>query len=189
MMECHLEVLDGYSLYIPSYWGERNAMKETIGYHDANTWYGEAGESLSVVDLGKPDRQRPLPGPETLEWSSTEDTGVDGWIRGVCVDMQVEVCILNRSDSGCYAVILRCQRTRRRRAGGSGHHGGLDPVLLSIFCLRRLCCRRLFFRIGKTAKGVQNGLRLLTAFLESSDKLFPSLINPVDNWGNPVYYL
>jgi hypothetical protein len=34
------------------------------------------------------------------------------------------------------------------------------------------------FRIGKTAKGVQNGLRLLTAFLESSDKLFPFLINP-----------
>ena len=33
-------------------------------------------------------------------------------------------------------------------------------------------------QIGKTAKGVQNGLRLLTAFLESSDKLFPSLMNP-----------
>ena len=111
MMECHLEVLDGYSLYIPSYWGERNAMKETIGYHDANTWYGEAGESLSVVDLGETGQAEAVAwARETLEWSSTEDTGVDGWIRGVCVDMQVEVCILNRSDSGCYAVILRCPK-------------------------------------------------------------------------------
>ena len=111
MMECHLEVLDGYSLYIPSYWGERNAMKETIGYHDANTWYGEAGESLSVVDLGETGQAEAVAwARETLEWSSTEDTGVDGWIRGVCVDMQVEVCIQNRSDSGCYAVILRCPK-------------------------------------------------------------------------------
>ncbi len=112
-MQTHLAVEEGYSLYIPDDMNNvrMDAVTEAFGTREGRSWYGEAGESLSVVDLGETGQAEAVAwARETLEWSSTEDTGVDGWIRGVCADMQVEVRILNRSDSGCYAVILRCPK-------------------------------------------------------------------------------
>lgn len=112
MMECHLEVLDGYSLYIPSYWGERNAVKETIGYHDANTWYGPDGESLSIVDLGK------MHSDDAMVWA----LGSQGWtmsetegntrVTGTREDEQLEVTFRYRVRNWPYAVIKRCPKDK-----------------------------------------------------------------------------
>ena len=112
MMECHLKVQDGYSLYIPSYWGEQTAVEETIGYHDANTWYGPDGESLSIVDLGK------MNSDDAMAWT----LGSQGWtvsetegntrVTGTRGDEQLEVTFKYRVGNWTYAVIKRCPKDK-----------------------------------------------------------------------------
>ena len=112
MMECHLEVQDGYSLYIPSYWGEQTAVEETIGYHDANTWYGPDGESLSIVDLGK------MNSDDAMAWT----LGSQGWtmsetegnarVTGTRGDERLEVTFKYRVGNWTYAVIKRCPKDK-----------------------------------------------------------------------------
>ena len=112
MMECHLEGLDGYSLYIPSYWGEQTAVEETIGYHDANTWYGPDGESLSIVDLGK------MNSDDAMAWT----LGSQGWtmsetegntrVTGTRGDERLEVTFKYRVGNWTYAVIKRCPKDK-----------------------------------------------------------------------------
>ena len=112
MMECHLEVQDGYSLYIPSYWGEQTAVEETIGYHDANTWYGPDGESLSIVDLGK------MNSDDAMAWT----LGSQGWtmsetegntrVTGTRGDERLEVTFKYWVGNWTYAVIKRCPKDK-----------------------------------------------------------------------------
>ena len=116
MVECHLEGLDGYSLYIPSYWGEQTAVEETIGYHDANTWYGPDGESLSIVDLGK------MNSDDAMAWT----LGSQGWtmsetegntrVTGTRGDEQLEVTFKYRVGNWTYAVIKRCPKDKTEEA-------------------------------------------------------------------------
>ncbi len=112
MMECHLTVLDGYSLYLPNVWGMLDAEKETIGYHDANTWYGPDGESLSIVDLGK------MHSDDAMTWA----LGSQGWtmsetegntrVTGTRGEERLEVTFKYRVGNWTYAVIKRCPKDK-----------------------------------------------------------------------------
>lgn len=114
-METHLAVGDGYSLYIPNAMNnvQMNAVTESVGGREARSWYGESGESLSVVNLGKISQADAIAWAKGCQkWSSTEDTGVSSRVRGICGEAQVEVRVACGSDSRYYAVIERCPKDR-----------------------------------------------------------------------------
>lgn len=111
--ETHLAVEDGYSLYILDSMNnvQMDAVAETVSGREARSWYGESGESLSVVNLGEisqTDAARWM--KNSQEWTSTEETDGNIRIRGTCADVQVEITLLRRADSWYYAVIKRCPK-------------------------------------------------------------------------------